>query len=690
MPQNLLFEIGTEELPSSFVARALEAMPGLLHRLLADVRLSHGRIVGYGTPRRLAVHVADLADRQPDVAERVLGPARSVAYDATGALTKAGEAFARKLGVAPAALAVVETPKGAYVAGTREEVGRPSSEVLPEVLRRFCTQIPFPKSMRWGAGDTPFGRPVQWLVALLGDAVVPLEFAGLVSGRATRGHRFLAPAPIDVPHADSWLDALRSVHVLADPEERRFRMREALLAAARDVGGELIEDSFLVEECLSLVEEPHVVTGAFDPSFLAIPEEVIVAVMRGHQRYFALRDPRGGGLLPRYLTVANTALDPVTVARGNDRVLRARLADAQFFVREDARTRLAERALKLSGVVFQSALGTVAEKVERLRALAETLAPADLRAATSEAASLAKADLVSLIVGEFPELQGVMGRYYALAEGIDRRVADAIRDHYAPRSATDRVPNDVVGAAVAIADRADTLVGCFGIGLIPSGSADPFALRRAALGLVRIALEGPLDVDVRATLAAAYAGYASQGKPLAPEAETLRHLIDFVKARLRALYGERYPADLVDAVLAAWEGGSLRDLDARMRAVAELRSLPQWSSLAVAFKRAYNIAKDAPPGDFDPALLEEEAEQALGAAIAAHGPAITKAIEQRDYAEALATVARELRAPIDTFFERVFVMVDRADLRANRLRLLAAIARPMTRVAHFHLITAGS
>jgi glycyl-tRNA synthetase beta chain len=690
MPQNLLFEIGTEELPASFVARALDAMPGLLGKLLDDARLAHGSITPLGTPRRLAVHVAEVADRQPDLSEQVLGPARSVAYDASGQLTKAGEAFARKLGVDPGALTVAETPKGPYVAARREEAGRAAAEILPELLRRLCGQIPFQKSMRWAEGDTAFGRPVQWLVALLGPEVLPLEFARVASGRATRGHRFLVPAPVDVPHADRWLDTLRAAHVLADPAERRARMHEALLGAARAVGGELVEDPFLMDECLSLVEEPHVVAGSFDPAYLAIPEEVIVAVMRGHQRYFAVRDRQSGALLPRYLTVVNTALDPATIARGNDRVLRARLADAQFFVREDAKTKLAERALKLSGVVFQHKLGTVAEKVERVRALAESLAPPELRAAVGEAASLAKADLVSLIVGEFPELQGVMGRYYALAEGVDRRVADAIRDHYAPKGASDSVPADVVGAAVAVADRADTLAGCFAIGLVPSGSADPFALRRAALGIVRVALEGPLDVDVRATLAAAYAGLASQGKKLAPEGETLAKLAEFVAARLRAFYVERHPAELVDAVLAAWDGGSVRDLDARLRAVAELRLMPQWNSLSVAFKRAYNIAKDAPPGEFDPALLEEDAERALGAALAEHGPAIARAIDERRYAEALATVARELRAPIDTFFERVFVMVERAELRDNRLRLLGAIARLIGRVAHFHLIGAGA
>jgi glycyl-tRNA synthetase beta chain len=687
MGRTLLLEIGTEELPASFVARALEALPELCAKLLGAARITHGAMRALGTPRRLALSIADVADAQADVDELVMGPPKSVAIDASGALTKAGEAFAKKLGKALSEVDVVETPKGPYVAVRRVEQGRAAAEVLPELLARLCTQVPFQKSMRWGAGDVAFGRPVQWLVALHGDVVVPFSFAGVESGRETLGHRFLAPAPRAVPVAEAWLDVLREAHVLADPDERRTRMHDALLARAGELGGELIEDAFLLDECLSLVEEPHIVAGGFEAAYLSLPEEVIVAVMRGHQRYFAVRDPQSKALLPRYLTVANTANDPVRIARGNDRVLRARLADARFFVDEDRKVTLAERALKLSGVVFQNKLGTVAEKVQRVSALAESLAPEGIAQATvALAAQLAKADLVSLIVGEFPELQGLMGRYYALAEGIDPIVADAIRDHYLPKGAGDAVPVAAVAALVAVADRLDTLVGCFGIGLVPSGSADPFALRRAALGVVRIALEGPMDVDLRASLTRAAEGYARQEKRLAPASETLAKLDTFFRARLEAFYGERYPTDVVAAVLAAWDGGSLRDLDARLRALGELRLLPQFGSLSVAFKRAYNIAKDVPDAPIDDALLEEPAERALAERFAAVRPAIDAAISAGHYALALGLVASELRGPIDTFFESVFVMVERETLKQNRLRLLGAIARTVNRVAHFHLL----
>ncbi len=687
MGRTLLLEIGTEELPASFVARALEAMPELCAKGLAGARIAHGPMRALGTPRRLALHVADVADAQADVDELVMGPPKSVAFDAAGALTKAGEAFAKKLGKAPERRRDRRPPKGPYVAVRRDEKGRPSAEVLPDVLARLCAQVPFQKSMRWGAGEVAFGRPVQWIVALHGETLIPLEFAGVASGRETLGHRFLAPAPLRVESADAWLDVLRAAHVLADPDERRARMHEALLERARATGGELIEDTFLLDECLSLVEEPHVVAGRFEEAYLTLPEEVIVAVMRGHQRYFAVRDAQTKALLPRYLTVANTANDPVRIARGNDRVLRARLADARFFVDDDRKTALSERALRLAGVVFQNKLGTVAEKVQRVGALAESLAPASVpRASVALAAQLAKSDLVSLIVGEFPELQGLMGRYYALAEGVDPVVADAIRDHYLPKGAGDEVPGEHVAALVAVADRLDTLVGCFGIGLVPSGSADPFALRRAALGVVRIALEGPMDVDLRAALAHAAAGYARQEKRLAPAAETLAKLDAFFRARLEAFYGERHAPDLVAAVLAAWDGGSVRDLDARMRAVAEVRLLPQFGALSVAFKRAWNIAKDVVDAPVDAALLEEPAERALAERFAGLRPTLDAAIEAGHYAQALGLVASELRGPIDSFFETVFVMVEREELKQNRLRLLGGIARTVNRVAHFHLL----
>jgi len=683
MANQLLIEIGTEELPASFVTKALGAMPSLAADLLARARLSHAAIVPLGTPRRLALMIEDVADRQEDLSEQVQGPPKRVALDAEGKLTKAGQGFARKQGLSPEDLFVVETDKGEYLAFKREEKGRPALEVLPDVLADLMARVPFPKSMRWGAGEVAFGRPIHWVVALHGEEVVATEFAGVRAGRATRGHRFLAPAGFELPSPEPYQELLRRAHVVVDPGERRDAMHAALRDAAQSMGGELVEDPFLLEECTSLVEEPHVVPGAFEPSYLDLPDGVVVSVMRDHQRYFAVRDPHTGRLLPRYLNVVNTANAPETIARGNDRVLRARLADARFFVDEDRKRPLETRTRELDGVVFQTKLGSLGDKVRRIRTLTQSFfEPGDEARLADRAATLCKNDLVTLIVGEFPELQGEMGRFYAAEQGEDAGVAEAIRDHYLPRGSGDAVPTGRVSAAVAVADRADTLAGCFGIGLVPSGSADPFALRRATLGIVRIALLGPLDVSVRDVIGGAWDGYPSG--VLRDRDQVVTQLDEFFRARLKAYYGERFPGDLLEACLGAWDGRSLRDLDKRVQAVAAFRELPEYASLAVAFKRAFNIAKDGPEGDVDASLLTEEAERSLADRFANLKPVVDGELSAGRYEEALSRLANELKHPIDRFFEEVFVMVDDEAVRTNRLKLLRSISDTLSGIAHFH------
>jgi glycyl-tRNA synthetase beta chain len=681
--EQLLFEIGVEELPASFLKGALDALPRLAVEELERARLGHGAIRAIGTPRRIALEIEALEDRQRDLEEKVMGPPKSAAYADDGTPKNAAVGFAKKLALRVEELVIEETDKGPYVVGRRAERGRAVREVLPQLLVDLAKRIPFPKSMRWGAGDLAFGRPIHWILCLHGNDVVPVELAGARADRRTRGHRFLAPAEISIAHARDYADALRRVHVLVLPEERKRAMEEALDRVAKEAGGERVDDAFLVEENASLVEEPHAVCGSFDPAYLSLPEEVIIQVMRGHQRYFALR-AKDGSLLPRYLAVVNTSRAPENIVRGNDRALRPRLADARFFVDEDRKRTLAEHAKKLEQVVFQAKLGTVAERMQRFATLVRAFGEKDDRAAL-----LSKADLVTLIVGEFPELQGIMGRFYALREGIAPEIADAIRDHYLPRGAGDAVPTTALSARLAIADRADALVGCFGLGLLPSGSADPYGLRRAALGIVRIALEGPIDVDVRATLAAAYEAYRAQGKTLNEETSVLGALDDFFRGRLRAFYAERHPADLVEACLGAWTGRSVRDLRARIEALEAFRRLPAYGSLAIAFKRAYNIAKDAPEGAADPTLMTEDAERALAQCFASLEGALKEAAGRGDYQRALNLVAGELRGPIDRFFdENVRVMVDDAALRDNRLRLLGGIARTVNTIAHFHLLGA--
>ncbi|MEM7435860.1 MAG: glycine--tRNA ligase subunit beta [Myxococcota bacterium] len=693
MSAEFLLEIGTEELPSSFVTHALGAMKAAAVDLVAQSRLGSDslEIHELGTARRLALRIRGLSTAQPDRSETVMGPPWKAAFEDDGTPRKAALGFAKKHGVEVSALEKKATDKGDYVAVHVHEPGRPTEVVLQDLLPQLCQRITFPKSMRWGAGEVAFGRPIHWVVALLGSEIVEFSFAGVSSGRQTRGHRFLAPESFDLPDATSYVGALEEAHVLVDLETRKRRMLEALDEAAAALGGVVEPDAFLADECTSLVEEPFVVPGSFDPSFLALPEEVVIAVMRDHQRYFAVRSREDGTLLASYLNVVNTAEDPTTIAKGNDRVLRARLADARFFVEEDRKAPLEKRLDKLESVVFQSKLGTMGAKVRRIRSVARAVAQqaeADA-AAAEEAARLCKADLETLIVYEFPELQGEMGRWYALREDIDPVVANAIRDHYRPQGPDDHVPDDRVGAAVAVADRIDTLVGCFGIGLVPSGSADPFALRRAALGIIRIALEGPMDVDLAMIIDRAWVSYEGDAT-LTSSHEVRESLGDFFRGRIRALAKDQYGADVVDACLGAWDGKSIRDLRSRMEAVAEVRAAAEFDALAVAFKRAFNITKDSARGTIDSGLLEPGAEADLAETFGTVRDQIREATQKRRYADALKLVATELGRPIDRFFEEVFVMVDDTAVRENRLRLLGEIADTVNGVAHFHQLATKS
>jgi glycyl-tRNA synthetase beta chain len=687
MSAEFLLEIGTEELPSSFVTHALRSMEASAAELVREARLGSDEleIESMGTPRRLALRIRGLADRQPDRDETVTGPPWGAAFDGDGTPKKAATGFAKKHGVAVDALTKTTTDKGDYVSVRVHEEGKATDEVLAEHLPELCQRISFPKSMRWGPGDIAFGRPIHWIVSLHGEDVVEFRFANVTAGRRTRGHRFLAPGEFDLAQASDYRSKLEAARVIVDIDDRKERMMNALEAAAERLDGTLQPDAFLADECVSLVEEPFVVPGGFDEAYLALPDEVVISVMRDHQRYFAVRRSQDGALLPAYLNVVNTAEDPGTIAKGNDRVLRARLADARFFVEEDLKAPLADRLPKLDSVVFQSKLGTVGAKVRRIASNARTLAErvgADPDASEA-AAQICKADLETLIVYEFPELQGEMGRWYALREGMDPAVADAIRDHYRPQGADDRVPNEPVSAVVAVADRIDTLVGCFGIGLVPSGSADPFALRRAALGIIRIALEGPIDIDLSALVTRAQEAYAGDAE-LRSADEVQAALDEFFRGRMRAMLKETHGGDVVDACLGAWDGTSIRDLRARIEAVSELRVTPEFEALAIAFKRAFNITKESARGSVDPSLLEDGAERALADRFTTVRDQIREATGQRRYGDALKLVAQELGAPIDRFFDEVFVMVDDTRIRENRLRLLGEIADTVNGIAHFH------
>jgi len=684
MAEDLLFEIGCEELPASFVEGALNALPTLLGDRLAQLRLEHGGIRVLGTPRRIAVIVPGLSAHQPDLDEEVMGPPVAAAFK-DGKPTKAAEAFAQKVGVAVDALERVATPKGEYLRGVRREKGRPAMELLPTALAELVRAIPFRKSMRWGSGSLAWGRPIRWLCALYGATVVPVVIEGIECGASTWGHRFLHPGEIRIGAAGDYVDALRRARVLVDPEERRQAMLERLHAKAKELGGALIEDEFLVGENLSLVEDPQVVAGSFEREFLEIPEEVILEVARGHQRYFGVRGP-DAKLLPRYLAVVNTAEAPELIVRGNDRVMRARLSDALFFLKTDKKQPLVSRRAGLSGVVFQQKLGTMLEKAERIEALAGALGEQlGIDAATivtaKRGAHLAKCDLVSLMVGEFPELQGSVGRSYALAQGEDAPVADVIREHYRPKGAHDEPAETVAAALVALGDRLDTLIGCFGIGLRPTGTADPYALRRACLGVLRTLLARGLDLRVSDAVALTKAAYDAQGKSLSvPEEE----VATFFRDRLKGVLVESAPSDAVEAALGVAADRPL-DAKARATAIATLDAATR-AKVGEVFKRATNIAKDAPEGV--PTRGTEAAEGVLFERFFSEKDAIEAACASGDYASAFGRIAA-LAPVLSDYFQAVMVMADDLDVRANRLRLMRAIGVTCSSLARLDVLAVG-
>lgn len=684
--RDLLLEIGCEELPASFVEAALRALPELVHKKLTDLRLAHGSLRALGTPRRLAVLVTHVAERQPDLEEEVTGPPVKAAFK-DGVPTKAAEAFASKIGCTVADLRRVETPKGEYLVGTRREAGQAATNLLSDALAAIIAAIPFRKSMRWGTGEFAFGRPMHWIVALFGADIVPVEVAGITSGRTSRGHRFLAPETFSLARADAYVDTLRAAHVLVDPSERARVMHERLLEAAKAAGGSLIEDDFLIGENLSLVEEPQVIIGGYGDEFLELPDRVILAVAKGHQRYFGVRGA-DGSLLPKYLSVVNTALVPENIRRGNDRVMRARLSDARFFYREDVAVPMADRRTKLGGIVFQKRLGTMLGKAARIERLARELGlllslPEATVMAAASGAHLAKCDLVSLMVGEFPELEGEMGRAYALKQGVNPEVAEVIREHYQPKGAHDATPKSDAGALVSIADRLDTIVGCFAIGLTPTGATDPYGLRRACIGILRVMFDRGFDMRLSDAIRAAYDGYGGVTLDLGP-AELADKLGDFFTDRLRGLLSDKLPNDAVAASLAvAFE----RPLDARARAtaLAELDAATR-ASVGEVFKRATNIAENAPAGEpVAPRAEDHASERAVFDGYVKLRESLVDLRRAGDYAAALREVAGF--APLlQQYFLDVFVMTDDIPVRENRLRLMRAISEMCSTIARFELL----
>lgn len=688
MPRDLLLEIGLEEMPARFVRGAMDQLKANTERWLAENRLSHAGVAAYATPRRLAVLVRELADRQADASEEVRGPARKIAQDETGAWTKAALGFARSQGVEPSALYIREVNGTEYVFARKNTAGVDTASLLPDALRELATSLTFPKNMRWGTHDLRYIRPIRWLVALYGRDVVPLEIAGVRAGNVTKGHRFLgADAVIAEPAA--YLETLRAQHVLADVEERKAAIVAGIEQLARERGWRIAVQDDLLEEVLFLVETPTVLAGSFDPAFLEIPQEVLITSMREHQRYFPVFDA-SGRLLPHFVTVRNgdaTSLD--VVIRGNEKVLRARLSDAKFFYEEDLKLNIDDALARLEHIVYHEELGTMGDKVRRIRAIADALASRlgldeSAAADVARAADICKFDLVTQMVYEFPELQGIMGEDYARRAGEREAVARAINEHYAPRHAGDRPPASLVGAVVGIADKIDSIVGCFSIGIVPTGSQDPYALRRQAAGIVSTVLAHELDLTLDELFRMALDVHEARGLKRGAE-EIERDLREFFELRVKNVLAESgVRHDVIDAVLAAGSGDVRRTVlraRALQRAVADDRR-EAFRPDVDAFIRVCNLAVKADSRQIDESLFTAPAERALLEAWRkAHG---TYAAAMRDARpdDALSALGT-LRDPINAFFDAVMVMVDDEAIRRNRLALLANVADDIRSFADF-------
>ena len=683
--KELFFEIGSEEIPAGFIPQATAEMEAIITRELANARLSFSEITTMATPRRLALVVKGIPAAQPDAEITATGPSVKAAYDADGKPTRAAEGFARGQGVDVTALQIVVTDKGEYISVTKREIGRDTQELLAEILPALIAAIPFKKSMRWGDQDVRFARPIHWIVALFDGVVIPFSFGSVSSGTVSYGHRFMANSPFHVRDFAHYLDECERHFVIPDPEKRKEIIRRETHRVAEAAGGRLLPDEELLQQVAFLVEYPTAVHGTFSDEFLKVPKEVLITSMRSHQRYFSIVDS-DGRLLPGFITINNTLTeDPSVVVKGTERVLRARLSDARFFFEEDQKVRLDDRVQSLKKVVYQQKLGTSFEKMERFKALAEELAGLlnpGVKAQTARAAWLCKADLVSGMVGEFPEVQGIMGREYALLEGESADIANAIAEHYLPNQAGGELPASDIGAFISMADKLDTICGCFAVGLIPTGAADPYALRRATIGIISIIL----DRGYRLSLPLLIEGSLEllSAKLNRPQEQVASDVLEFFRARFINLMGNTYAADAVEAAVAA-RFDDLFQVRARIAALAEFKSHPDFEPLAVAFKRVGNIIKDGVDVPVDPSLFTDSAESELFGALQAVKSSVDATVVSGAWLDALAKIAT-LRAPVDNFFDKVMVMAEDQRVRTNRLALLTAIARLFGRIADFSRI----
>ncbi len=691
MTQELLLEIGTEEIPAAFMPGALAALKSLMEKELSARRITFKETQTFGTPRRLVLMAHKVAPVQTDLESEKLGPAKNIAFDKDGKPTKSAMGFAKGQGVDIKDITIVSTDKGEYICAKKHEKGVATASLLPEIFTRVLGQLPFPKSMRWRDLDTRFARPVHWIVALYSGAVVPFTFASIDSGDISRGHRFMAPGPVQVSGITSYLEAMKKASVVIDQNERKKTIVEKLNELAKKAGGMPDADDALVDEVMFLVEAAFPVLCSFEKEFLELPKEVLVTTMKKHQKYFPVLDAEGRAL-NYFIAVNNTeVIDAAVVVSGHERVLRARLSDARFFYGEDQKKSLPGLSESLKNVLYQKKLGTSYEKMERFRSLAahlaETLMNPTIKTKVERAAYLCKADLVSEMVGEFPELQGVMGREYARLAGEPEAVCEAIYEHYLPRFAGDELPASDVGAVVSIADKLDTIAGCFAVGLIPTGTADPYALRRQCLGIINILLSRKFNVSL-ADLAAAAADQLA-AKTSRPKDDIVADVLAFFSGRLsNQLTSQGVAHDVVEAVLCLGLD-NVTDSANRIEALQKMKKDADFEPLAVSFKRVVNILKKSgrPEAAIDPAMFEHDAERRLHQKYLEIRDKVRELMAQKMYLDALRLIST-IRETVDGFFDNVMVMADDMNVRQNRLALLGEIASLFTSFADFSKIAA--
>jgi len=693
---NLLLEIGTEEIPAGYITPALNALSSSLLQKLTDARIDHGSAEVYATPRRLAVKVENVADRQKSVQSEIIGPPAKVGFDDQGNPTTAALKFAEKIGVPVKKLVAKDTSRGAYLAAVVRQRGVASRTLLKDILPQVILSIPFPKKMRWADLDIEFARPIHTILALLGNKVVRFQLGNIKSNRYTNGHSFMSPVKIKLEASDDYLDTLGTARVMADMQQRRSKLELDIATVARKLNGRLLPDDELVDIVNNLVEYPVAVAGNFDKEFLEVPDEVLINSMREHQKYFAVVDQENK-LMPCFIAVNNTmARDMAVVAKGHERVLRARLADAQFFYQGDLKISNDERVTMLKKVLFQADLGTVYEKIERVARIGEYITaavehgpapasqPADLKQQVVRAAMLSKSDLVSQVVGEFPKLQGIMGRVYATVAGESPAVACAIEEHYRPVYSGAPLPETLVGAILSIADKIDSICGCFSVGLVPTGASDPYALRRQGIGILQIMKDQEFLFSLSGLIAESLKQFKPKNLPSIQE-----QVYTFLRNRMtNLLIDDGFSKDTVAAVLSV-AADSIPDTWRKTEALEQLKAKPDFEPLAVAFKRVVNIikkAEDITTNEPDRKLFQHESEAALLNAYEQVKTRVEDDLANGLYDQALVKIA-SLRDPVDAFFEAVMVMADDIKVRHNRLALLDMIAKLFGQFADFSKLT---